>query len=249
MNTAFYTGKSGIMAYSNGINVIAHNISNSGTYGYKTSKAEFRELVYNELDQNFNQNLPAEEKVLTGHGVKIQSDSLQFSQGVLATTNYLLDFAIASGNSLFAIENNGEVQYTRNGAFDISVEGENSYLVANDGSYVLDRGYNRIPVTYDEQGLPDTTEIKVRLGVFSFDNPYGLYRVDGQNFLPTTISGEARIAQDTEYDLQQGMLENANIDLAKEMTDLIVAQRSYQFATKVVQTADEIEDIVNNLRR
>ena len=250
MNLAFYTGKSGLMAYSNSINVIAHNVANSGTIGYKTTKSDFRELVFNELDQNFNKELAEEDKILTGHGVRLYDDRMQFSQGVLATTNYLLDFAIASGNSLFAVERAGEVQYTRDGAFNISIEGDQSYLVTSDGAYVLDRNYNRIQIQYDEKdGLPDTADIKARLGIFSFDNPYGLYRVDGQSFLPTAISGEARISEETEYELYQGVVENSNINLAQEMSDIIVNQKAYQFSAKVVQTADEIEDIVNNLRR
>ena len=250
MNIAFYAGKSGLMAHSNAINIAAHNIANSDTVGYKTSKAEFRELVFNDMDQNKNKGLPESEKFRNGHGVKIQEDSLQFSQGVLTTTNLDLDFAIASGNSLFAVDRNGEIQYTRNGAFDLSVEDNANYLTTSDGGYVLDRNYQKIAVPRDmATGKVDSAFVSQVLGVFSFDNPYGLFRLDGQSFLPTDISGEPRIAGAGEYELRQGMIERSNINLAEEMSDVIVTQKAYQFSAKVVQTADEMEDVINNLRK
>ena len=103
MNIAFYSGRSGLMAHSNAINISAHNIANASTIGYKTTTPEFRELVFNDLDQNKNLQLEENQKMRVGHGVKIQQDSLQFSQGVLSTTNFDFDFAIASGNALYSI--------------------------------------------------------------------------------------------------------------------------------------------------
>lgn len=249
MNIAFYAGRSGLMAHSDAINISAHNIANASTIGYKTTTPEFRELVFNDLDQNKNKELQENQKMRVGHGVKIQQDSLQFSQGVLSSTDFEFDFAIASGNSLFAVERAGEVQFTRNGAFNLSVEGDGNYLVTSDGGYVLDNNFERIRVPYDENMLPDSKAAKEMLGIFSFDNPYGLFRVDGQSFLPTDISGEPRVAADDEYELRQGMVERSNINLAKEMSDVIVTQKAYQFSAKVVQTADEMEDVINNLRR
>lgn len=248
MNMAFYIGKSGIIANSNGLNVAAQNVANVSTTGYKATTANFRELVYNELDQNFNKELSEEKKILNGHGTKLQSDTLQFSQGTLSYTNYDLDYAIASGNSLFAVEKNGEISYTRDGTFDASVEGDDVYLVAGDGAYVLDSQGNRIIIPKDENNKLDTDSLTDRIGIYSFDNPFGLERTDGQRFIPTDTSGEARVADDSEYELVQGAVERSNTDLAKEMSDIIVIQKAYAFSSKVVQTADEIEDIVNNLR-
>ena len=69
------------------------------------------------------------------------------------------------------------------------------------------------------------------------------------SFAPTAESGQPRVAQDGEYDLLQGAIERSNVNLAKEMSDIIVTQKAYAFSAKVVQTADEVEDIVNNLRQ
>lgn len=248
MNISFYTGQSGLRAYQNGINISAQNITNANTTGYKYSTADFRELVYNRMDINSNKGLQIEESVNQGHGARVIDDSLQFTQGALQDTGYVLDFAIA-GSGLFAVERNGEIQYTRDGTFDISVEEDGAYLIASDGAYVLDSTQQKITIPYDENGKLDVEGITQRLGVFDFDNPYGLYRLDGQSFVPTEISGEPYVNDAQQYEVKQGWIERSNTNLAKEMSDVIVLQKAYQFSAKVVQTADEIEDIVNNLRR
>lgn len=248
MNIAFYTGRSGLRAYQNGINIAAQNITNANTTAYKYTTADFRELVYNQMDINANKGLQTEQSVNQGHGVRVIDDSLQFTQGSLHYTGYELDFAIA-GTGLFAVDRMGEVQYTRDGTFDISIEDDGAYLVTSDGAYVLDSNYERIQVPVDENELLDTDAIAPQLGVFNFENPYGLYRIDGQSFLPTEISGDPVVNNPQEYEIKQQWVERSNVDLAKEMSDVIVLQKAYQFSAKVVQTADEVEDIVNNLRR
>ena len=97
-----------------------------------------------------------------------------------------------------------------------------------------------------EDGLADT--VKPRLGVFSFTNPNGLIRTDGGSFLVSDNSGEPQAASRADYTIYQGSLESSNVELSQEMTNLIVAQRAYQFSSKVVTTADEIEQLVNSLR-
>ncbi|MBE6836830.1 MAG: flagellar hook-basal body protein [Ruminococcus sp.] len=248
MNIAFYTGRSGLRAYQNGINIAAQNITNANTTGYKSTTADFRELVYNRMDINENIGIETEESVNQGHGVKVIDDSLQFTQGSVHYTGYELDYAIA-GTGLFAVERTGEIQYTRDGTFDISIEDDAAYLVTSDGAYVLDANQERIDIPVGEDGLLETEGLIDRLGVFNFDNPYGLYRIDGQSFLPTEISGEAVVNNPQDYEIRQQWIERSNVNLAKEMSDVIVLQKAYQFSAKVVQTADEVEDIVNNLRR
>lgn len=248
MNIAFYTGRSGLRAYQDGINIAAQNITNANTTAYKYTTADFRELVYNQMDINANKGLQTEQSVNQGHGVKVIDDSLQFTQGAMYYTGYELDFGIA-GTGLFAVDRMGEVQYTRDGTFDISIEEDGAYLVTSDGAYVLDDNYEKIQIDVDEEGLLDTSTIINQLGVFNFDNPYGLYRIDGQSFLPTEISGEPFVNDMADYEIKQQWVERSNVDLAQEMSDVIVMQKAYQFSAKVVQTADEVEDIVNNLRR
>lgn len=179
----------------------------------------------------------------------MSNQDLLFTQGAFYNTGYQLDYAI-QGDGLFALDRGGEIEYTRNGSFGLSIEGENAYLVSGDGAYVLDHNYNRIAVPYNQgsnvinsQGLSD------RLGVFTFSNPYGLRRLDNASFQPTDISGDAENAADGDYNIFEQMLERSNVDVAKEFADVIVSQKAYQFSARVVSTADEIEQVANSLRK
>ncbi|MGN0620674.1 MAG: flagellar hook-basal body protein [Porcipelethomonas sp.] len=249
MNNAFYTGASGLRAHQYAIDVTSHNLANCNTYGYKATNPSFRELLNNRMDINKNRELEDDEKILKGHGVRLSNQDLIFTQSSFYNTGYDLDYAI-HGDGLFAVESRGDIEYTRNGAFDLSIEGDSAYLVADDGAYVLDQNYNRIVVpfkpgtnTIDPDGLAD------RLGVFSFSNPYGLRRMDYERFQPTNISGEAENADKAGYNIFEKTVERSNVDVAKEFADVIVSQKAYQFSARVVTTADEIEQVANSLRK
>ena len=238
MNTAFYTGASGLRAHQYAIDVTSHNLVNANTYGYKATKPEFRELLYSKMDINKNRELENDEKVLSGHGVMLSNQDLIFTQGALANTGYPLDYAIA-GDGLFAIERSGNIEYTRN-----------AYLVTSDGAYVLDDNYNRIQVPYQAgTNVIDTTGLDKRLGVFSFSNPYGLQRTNYESYIPTYNSGDAEIAPEGNYKIYENSVERSNVDVAKEFADVIVSQKAYQFSARVVSTADEIEQVANSLRK
>jgi len=248
MNIAFYTGASGLRAYQNQIDTIANNVSNVNTFGYKADKASFRDLIYTSMNINKNRELADDEQVLTGHGVQYDGQNLMYSQGVLYNSGYALDFAIA-GDGLFAVQRDGRTEYTRNGSFDMSVEGNSNYLVTSDGAYVLDSYGNRITVPYDEQTHEiDNASVAQKIGVFNFENPYGLMKTDDISFLPTEISGEAQAAGKGSYKIYTSSLERSNTNIADEMADLIVSQKAYQFSARVVTAADEVEQIVNSLR-
>ena len=249
MNVSFYTGASGLMAYQHEIDVIGHNIANVGTAGYKSTKASFRELVYSNMDTNINRELEEDDKNKVGHGVKFAGQDMLFTQGILQPTGYTLDFAIA-GEGLFAVDNEGNTEYTRNGNFRMSIEDDGNYLVTDDGSYVLDRNGQHAQVLYDDYGEIDSSAIAESLAIYTFDNPYGLQRTDRASFLVTDISGEPVLTDlSHENRIYTNTLENSNVDLAREMSDMIVSQKAYQFSAKVVQVADELEEVANSLRK
>ncbi len=249
MNNAFYTGASGLRAFQHAIDITSHNLTNSNTYGYKATKPEFRELLNNNMDVNINRELGEDEKILRGHGVKVSNQDLFFTQGHLENTGFELDFALA-GDGLFAVERDGQVEYTRNGAFDLSVEQDSLYLVTADGAYVLDQNYDRIPVPYKEgTNLADTYGLYKQLGVFTFSNPNGLERRDYESFRVTDISGEPEDAPGDVYNIYEKSLERSNVNIAKEFADVIVSQKAYQFSARVVTTADEVEQVANSLRK
>ncbi|MGN1482110.1 flagellar hook-basal body protein [Porcipelethomonas sp.] len=249
MNTAFYTGASGLRAHQNAIDITSHNLVNCNTYGYKATKPEFRELLYSKMDINKNRELEDDEQVLSGHGVMLSNQDLMFTQGALYESGYALDYAIA-GEGLFAIERNGSIEYTRNGSFDLSIEGNDAYLVTCDGAYVLDENYNRIQVPYNAgTNVINTDGLDKKLGVFNFSNLYGLRRTNYESFQPTDISGEPQIADEGDYNIYEHSLERSNVDVAQEFADVIVSQKAYQFSARVVTTADEIEQVANSLRK
>jgi flagellar basal body rod protein FlgG len=249
MNNAFYTGASGIRAYQWYIDIVGHNITNSSTVGFKSTTPEFRELINDNMDVNINRELPADSKIKEGNGVRLWHDDLNFTQGNFQTTDYPLDFLI-SGDGLFALRrDDGTVEFTRNGSFDVSIEGNAAFLVNADGKYVLDGNYQRIQLDYKpESNTIDVEAVKPRLGIFTFTNPNGLTRTDGGSFFESENSGAPEIANPNDYTLFQGSLEASNVQLSQEMANLIMAQRSYQISAKVVTTADEVEQLINSLR-
>lgn len=250
MKISFYNGVSGIMAMQEDMNRIAHNVANSGTVGYKPDKSTFSDLLYTRMAVN------APTEPLTGHGVKINDARTIFRQGAAPSTGCELDFALM-GDGFFAVRRpDGEIQYTRNGAFNISIEGDKGFLVTEDGSYVLDSAGKEIELTLQENsGLFDLKGLQEKLGIYDFPNPHGLQHETYSCFSQTELSGEpvAIIQGETTYEgrhyqILSSALEQSAVDLADEMVGVITAQRAYQLNARMVQTADELEQLVNNLR-
>lgn len=259
MLIAFYNGVSGMRAYQEQINVVGHNISNVNTVGYKPSRSSFSDLLYTQMNTN------VEGENLVGHGVKHQDTDLMYGESGLDQTLNKLDFAIA-GDGFFAVRNSkGETEYTRAGTFAISQEGKTGYLVTSNGDYVLDKTGKqiKIPLMSARKDLTDEEKKALAssntldldalpglLGVYTFDNPYGLETVDGARFRETATSGTATALKGntTQDRVRQGMVEFSGVELSNEMVKMIEAQRAFQFNAKVVQTADAMEDTVNNLR-
>lgn len=254
MNIAFHTGVSGLMAYQEGLNLIAHNVSNVNTEGFKPSQASFRDLVKTNMD------IRGEEKFLYGHGVRSMGGNLTMNPGNMRTTDNPLDFAI-TGDAFFAVQTPTRgIQYTKNGSFTVSVEEDGNYLIQYDGSYVLDSEGERISVSIEEDGGNDTEEggipkidyaaLQEKIGLFSFANPYGLGQTDGTKFIANDISGEAVVLQEDQRSglLRSNTLEASGVNMSDEMVAMMQTQKAFQFSAKVVQTADQVEEIVNNLR-
>ncbi|MBP1557618.1 MAG: flagellar hook-basal body protein [Oscillospiraceae bacterium] len=280
MSIAFYTGVAGMLASQSFMDATANNMANVNTVGYKTQNATFEDLLYTKMnihsnyynredddpngevvegegapvmaDGSTDSHWPDGSKVydLVGHGVKIGSVDLMYHQGGFLNTERKLDFAI-DGDGLFAVENNlGEVEYTRNGRFNLSVEGRKLYLVNAQGYHVLDRKGKQVTLALDENDNPDYDGLVEKLGIYYFDNPFGLTPTDSGSFLESENSGEAVAAKagDERSKVLQQFLENSNVQLSDQMVNLIQAQRSFQLNAKVVQTADAIEEMINNLR-
>ncbi|NLW78091.1 MAG: flagellar hook-basal body protein [Ruminococcaceae bacterium] len=244
---AFYTGASGMVAFQNGLDVTANNIANVNTNGYKESRASFQDLLYSRINTNVAGNH------LVGHGVKQEYVDLLMGQSSFEQTNEMLDFAIA-GDGFFEVDNNGKLEYTRNGAFDLSVSGDTATLVTGDGAYVLDRNGNRITLTRNDDGSYSTDDLTDRIAIYTFANPYGLEPAGDTNYVPSDNSGNPVLAipgdpnAAKELQLLQGALEVSGVNLSKQMVNVIMYQRGFQMNARVLQTADQLAEEVNNLR-
>ena len=168
-----------------------------------------------------------------------------FEQGQLMMTNRPLDFALPN-EGFFAVKaENGDVKYTKDGAFHMSQNGDDWELVNGDGLKVLD--YDGDPIEIDfKDGEMDLEKLIGDIGVYTFPNPYGLIAGGSNCYLETESSGEAS-ANDT-LDKLNNALEGSTVDIADQMVKVIQYQRAFQFNSQMVQTNDEIQSIVNNLR-
>lgn len=243
MKISFYNGVSGLLAYQEDMDRISNNISNSGTVGFKASRTNFSQLLYTQMAVN-SANQP-----LTGHGVKADDSRLQCKQGNVLQTGMPLDYAVM-GAGFFAVERpDGSVQYTRSGAFDISVSGNKGYLVTADGSFVLDGKGKKIELERKAKDDPfDFTKLPDQIGIYMIENPYGLQPVGDTCYALTPSAGEAKADRNGASKLLQGALEQSSVDLSEEMVNVIQSQRAFQMNAKMVQTADELEQVINNLR-
>ena len=240
MNISFHTGKSAMIAQAKALNVYGNNIANINTVGYQTLRPDFADCIYTterEPEQDWQ----------TGHGTYIQKTDLMFSEAHLQWTDRMLDFGIA-GEGFFAVQDRwGDVNYTRDGSFQMTQLDGEWYLVSGNGEYVLDYDFNRIVVPFDEWGTePEWGELADMVGVFVFPNPYGLDALGSNRYTENGRSGLA--FPDENMAKLQGALIVSNVDLATQMVKLIETQRAYQISSRVVTTSDEFARITNNLR-
>lgn len=264
MMRALWTASTGMMAQQLNVDTISNNIANVNSIGYKKARIEFKDLLYETMEKGMvkdGQGKPVNLQV--GHGVKVAASTRFFSQGNMDRTENPYDLAI-DGPGFFKIAGpNGEEQYTKDGSFKISVDGDTMKLVTSDGYFVqgtngdIDLGANVKDVIIDESGLitvrrtDETLEEVGSLTIATFVNPAGLESI-GKNLYKTSLaSGEAFDAAEdgSGGGVLQGYLESSNVQVVEEMVKLIQAQRAYEINSKSIQTADEMLGMANNLRR
>jgi len=243
------------------VDVIAHNVSNVNTIGFKKSRVNFQDLLY----QTIHKPVASEEitqpvGLQVGLGTRPAAIQTLFTQGNLNPTGNPLDVAI-SGDAFFQVQVPGydEPLYTRNGAFMIDAEGN---LVTSDGYYVIgaetfETGARDISIAPDgtiTYKLPDDDEVieAGRLELVRFINPNGLEKVGMSLYRATEVSGEPEEwdpEADSSVRLHSGYLEMSNVQIVEEMVNLITAQRAYEFNSKSIQSADEMLGMAANLKR
>jgi flagellar basal-body rod protein FlgG len=249
----------GMNAQQLNLEVIANNIANINTTGYKRAKAEFSDLLYQAersagVPDAANQSV-IPEGAMVGLGVQTSAVRNLHIQGALNQTGNPFDVAMV-GRGWFQIQNAaGDTLYSRAGAFNTNATGQ---LVTLDGNLVEPNivvPTDAVKVTISETGqvfaqLATQTQL-VNLGqlqIANFANEAGLEPLGDNLFRQTDASGDpvTGVPGDPGFGtLKQGYLESSNVDPVKEITDLITAQRAYEMNSKVIQAADEMASVVS----
>ena len=262
MDPALRAAASGMMAQQTRTEIIAHNLANVNTPGFKKSRAHFEDLLYQTVQgqqvmgQTDTQTAPA---IQIGRGTRLAAVQRLHEQGPIEQTGRNLDVAI-EGDGFFQIQlPNGEIGYSRDGSLQISDQG---VLVTNAGYAV--QPPRRVPADASELTISQTGVVSVRRGrdvnptelgrleLARFANPSGLLTL-GQNLLaPTAASGQPVLGFPNDEGmgrLQQGSLEGSNVEIVQEMVEMIAAMRAYELSSKAVKTSDEMGGIANNIVR
>jgi flagellar basal-body rod protein FlgG len=252
MMQSVYTARLGISAQQKRVDAIANNIANMNTYGFRSSRVQFKDALYTAM---VNPEGTQSNNLQQGNGVLVSSISHSFEEGTPVATEQTLDFCLEGDGFFTVADGQGTLQYTRSGYFGVSKETGGNYLVSAEGYYVLDTKGSKIKLPDDIEDLKvnaagqlsiGDAEPFTAFGIASFANNEGLSETGGNYFVPTLASGAAKASQSTT--VKQGYLESSNVDFAQEMTRLIRAQRAFSLASKALTTADEMDSTANNMR-
>jgi flagellar basal-body rod protein FlgG len=278
MNRTMITATNTLSHLQKQMDIIGHNMANIDTAGYKRREANFTDMLVQEFKNQPNDNLETPGRmtpfnIRQGIGAKLGQVQMHLAQGGLKTTDRSLDTAFTAEGQFYRVMADGEVRFTRNGAFYLSPLSDNETLLVNsDGHAILDENDRPITIVGNVKNFRvnetgqfsaekyDGTSQDFNLGVSLAKKPQFLEQAGGNLFaLPRNEQGElimeeAEIltnlngALRNQVSIQQGVLEQSNVDMSKEMTDLINVQRSYQFHAKTVTMADQMLGLVNGIR-
>ena len=261
MIRSLWTAASGMMAQQLNTDVIANNLANVNTTGFKRSRADFQDLLYQTLrpagtSDTAGSQVPV--AIQVGHGTRPIAIQKMFTQGDYQETGNELDMVIEGDGFFQIIMPDGSTAYTRAGSFKQDSQGR---IVTSDGFIMK----GQITIPPDSLGVAITSDGTVQsrmsnqdmspLGVIElarFTNPPGLSSMGRNLYTPTAASGSPITGTpgiDGFGTIVQRSLEMSNVQVVEEMVNLIVAQRAYEINSKAIQTADDMLSIANNLRR
>ena len=273
MVRSLWTAATGMISQQTNVDTIANNLANVNTIGYKSEVAEFKSLLYQEL-QTRTTTANGENKPVgaqAGLGVRNSAITSIFKQGSMLASESSTAFAI-QGEGMFAVRGeDGQTYYTRNGNFLFTTAANNSMMLATtDGLPVLNAQGNPIilpnnyvstrigidsnwQLTYPDAANNPQPIAGMAIGLYQFANPSGLEKVENTLYSATAASGAA-INEATNNNVErstvlQGYLEGSSVKVADEMVNLIVAQRAYEMNSKAITTTDEMLQQANQLKR
>jgi flagellar basal-body rod protein FlgG len=256
---ALYTAATGMRAQQMRIDNIANNLSNVSTTGYKKAREAFEDLVYQTVPVGSSSLINQRPAALEmGTGTRIVAVQRDFSTGDLTYSGNELDLAIG-GRGFFVVQDaNGNQRYTRDGRFQRNLNGEMvtaagltlspSIQIPQDAARVIVNEDGSVQVEYKD----DTDVVTIgQIQLVEFQNPAGLRSAGGNLFMATPESGQPMF-MDTDQgmvNIQQAFLESSNVDVAEELITMIVAQRSFELTSKVVETSDQMLQTVSGMKR
>jgi len=257
---ALWNSKSAMTAQQEKLDYISNNLANSSTDGYKREGVSFQDLVYENINRlGYPTSNNSKTSQINGVGVKVGNAIRDNSQGDLINSSFKTDFAI-DGPGYFRIEQkDGSFAYQRNGSFNVDSSGK---LVNKNGNFLsieYTAAGNDINakggITNDNFVVDQSGEITVKTGESSV--VYGkinLYNSIGDDSMVSMGNNQfmakagANVYVEKNSNVLQNFLEGSNVDIAKEMTDMIIAQRSFEFGSQGIKTADEMWGLINNLK-
>lgn len=258
MNDALYIAATGMQAQQTQVNVIANNVANVNTSGFKRSSVNFHDLVHTEAALSPAGTELARAGALTGAGVAIGTVSKQFAAGELKHTGNPMDVAVQGNGFIEVLLGDGSTGYSRGGTLHVNADG----LLTTAEGYVLKQ---RIQMPTDARSFSVGSDGQVtasdgrardwslgRIDLVTFASPSALTAMGDNVYRAPPQAGDALVATPGEGGagrLMQGQLEASNVKLIDEMVQLMVAQRAYEMNVKVIQAADDIASLTNNLRK
>lgn len=262
MIRSLFTAATGMEAMSNNINVISNNLANVNTLGFKRSRAEFQDLLYQTQKMPGTQTSSGSQiptGIQIGMGAKLAAVTKLFTQGDYKQTGNDLDMTI-QGKGFFQItQADGSTAYTRTGTFRLDADGnlvtangdlmEPSITIPQDAAMINISNTGEVSVS---QAGSTTPNVVGTLELANFVNPAGLQAI-GQNLYKETDASGAPMtgaAGDSELGLiLQGFVESSNVNVVEELTNMILAQRAYELNSKAITTSDEMLQTANNTKR
>jgi flagellar basal-body rod protein FlgG len=261
MIRALFSAASGMQAQQMNVDVISNNIANVNTAGFKRSRPDFQDLVYQTLSvagASSTQSTTIPTGMQLGLGVKPVAIQKLHSQGDFQSTGNSLDLVI-EGDGFFQVTTpDGTINYTRAGAFKLDKDGK----VVNSNGYPLEPAItipsNSTSITVGTDGTVSVMQAgstaPVQVGTIelaTFMNPAGLTSLGKNLFVNTDASGEATTGLaglEGRGTIQQGFLEMSNVNVVEELANLIIAQRAFEMNSKAVQTADQMLQNINGMK-
>jgi flagellar basal-body rod protein FlgG len=259
MDSSLWVAKTGLDAQQRRMTVVANNLANVNTTGFKRDRAVFEDLLYQTIRQpgaQVGQDANSPTGLVLGTGTRVVATEKIHSQGNMIQTDNALDLAIDGDGFLQTLRQDGNIGYTRDGSLKLNNVGQ---LVTASGDLLqpaITIPANASSITIGKDGTVSVQTFDQAAGqvvgniqVASFINPAGLQAMGGNVYVQTAASGEAQVqvpSQDGAGSLIQGALEASNVNVVESMVNMIETQRAYEVNSKAISAADGMLRFINN---